>query len=93
MGLNNTTRADIYKCFISDLSTEECASKLKISYPKARRYYTEFIVASIRIKDSATDRIAQAIAIEAELFRAIKRNPNSQLTIELQNTYCKYLVK
>ena len=96
MGLNNRdkfTRADIYKCYLQDISPEDCSERLRFSIRKIKSYYMEFLIQGIRARDSSEDRIIQIKTIEKEMFKSIAINPNSQTTKELINTYCKYLVK
>lgn len=83
----------VYDCYLEGMTVEQACNDTKLPFKYVKDQYQNFIVYSAKIKgNSIEDRLNQCRSIERELFEAIKKNPNSNETQQLQCTYSRYLV-
>jgi hypothetical protein len=91
--MNNTQQAKVYDCYLVGLTVEEVSKKLNVSFGQIKKYYTNFIVYSAKIKSGdKSDKLAQIYDIERKLFHMIENEPNNPQINNLSYIYSTYCI-
>ena len=91
--MNNTQQAKVYDCYLAALTIEEASKKINLSFGQIKKYYTNFIVYSAKIKaGDKSDKLAQIYDIERKLFHMIENEPNNPQINSLSYIYSTYCI-
>ena len=91
--MNNTKQAKVYDFYLAGLTVEEVSKKLDVSFGQIKKYYTNFIVYSAKIKgDTKADKLAQLYEVEKKLFHLIETDPTNQKINNLSYIYSSFCI-
>jgi len=91
--MDNTQQAKVYDCYLAALTIEEASKKINLSFGQIKKYYTNFIVYSAKIKaGDKSDKLAQIYSIEKKLFYMIENEPTNPQINNLSYIYSTYCV-
>ena len=89
--MNNTIHHRAYDCYLKGMTIEETCKEIDKCYKVVKTYYTNFTVASMKMKSNdKLDKLMQIREIEEVLFKAIKNNWDKEKIDELELSYVRF---